>query len=846
MKTKKVLLLLMSICLLLGAMSACSKEVVEENLTIYSYDTIEDKEVVFENDNLEFHFDPATTHFYVVKKSTGHIWYSNPQDASADALAAGINKKDLEATISLRYNTQSGSATTMNNYGSSIEKGNYTYEVLENGVKINYTIADLDKVYFIPPAAPASRFEVFFNQFDKNTQRRILNNFKVYDPAKPRKDDNKEELLEKYPEYATEKIYEFRKSDNKGQLLWIEEQFATVGYNQQEYEADLARYETSTSSEKPQFNVSIQYNLEEDGLLVSIPLKEIDYKMAYPIVELRPLAYFGAANVTEEGFLLVPEGSGGIIRFNNGKQTQNPYKADLYGWDYGIYRDSVIDETRANMPVFGISNMNSSFLCILEQGSSYAFLEADVAGRINSYNYAAANYNMVHSALMDISAKSDKTVRMFQEQLPDEVISQRYIFLDQTDYSSMATAYRDYLLAKHPELQKKTESAVPVAVELIGAVDRTKHVFGIPTRQPDELTSYDEAKGVIDELLSYGIKDLNIKYNGWFNEGIIHEAPNKVKPIKELGGKKDFKSLVAYAKEKGINLYLEATFQFVYGNNMFDNFVRIRDAAKFVNREIVDLVPYNPIYFGETDYLYDYNLAKPEYYLKNIDAYADEIADYGVKNIAFGDIGETLSADYDRKKSVSREEALKLQVAKLAELNQEGYQMMINSGNMYAVPYADFIVDANLSTKGYNIIDQEVPFFEIVLHGLVPYAGTPLNLASDYEKALLKTVETGAGLYYTFMDADSFDLRDSRYTRYFSADFNVWKEDTKALYQKIEKDFGHLYNQFITRHEELAKGVYMTEYEDGTQVIVNYNEGAYSHKGKVIPAKDYIVEGGKQ
>ncbi len=846
MKTRKVLLLLMLIGLLLGAMSACSKEAVEEELPIYSYDTMSEEEIVFENDSLEFHFDPVTTHFSVVKKSTGQIWYSNPQDIASDTIAAGINKKDLDATLSLKYNTESGSPTMMNNFGSSIEKGNYSYELLENGVKVNYTIADLDKVYFIPPAAPASRFEVFFGQFDKGTQSRILNNYKVYDINKVRKGENKDELLAKYPEYATEKIYELRESDNKGQLQWMEEQFASVGYNQQEYETDLARYETVTSSDKPQFNVSIQYTLEQDGLLVSIPLTEIKYKKEYPIIELKPLAFFGAGSMTDEGFVLIPEGSGGIIRFNNGKQTQNPYKADVYGWDYGMYRDAVVDETRANMPVFGISMADSSFLCILEQGSSYAYLEADVAGRMNSFNFASANYNLVHSALMDISAKSDQTVRMFQEKLPEEVITQRYVFLDQADYTSMATAYRSYLLSKFPELVKKSESEVPVAVELIGAVDRTRHVFGIPTRQPDELTSYDEAKGIIEQLLSYGITDLNIKYNGWFNDGIIHKAPNKVKPIKELGGKKDFKSLAAYAKEQGVNLYLEATFQFVYGNSMLDNFVRIRDSAKFVNRDIVDLVPYNPIYYGETDYLYDYNLTKPGYYLDNIDSYANKLADYGVKNIAFGDIGETLSADYDRKKGSSREEALKLQAAKLSELNQEGYNLMINTGNIYAVPYVDFIVDVNLSTKGYNIIDQEIPFYEIVLHGLVSYAGTPLNLAQDYEKALLKTVETGAGLYYAFMDADSFELRDSRYTRFFSADFNVWKEDTNSLYQKMKADFGHLYNQFIIGHEELAEGVYMTEYEDGTQVIVNYNESAYTHNGKVIPAKDYIVEGGKQ
>ncbi len=846
MKTRKVLLLLMLIGLLLGVVSACSKEVVEEELPIFSYDTISEEEIVVENDKLEFRFDPVTTHFSIVQKSTGHIWYSNPQDTASDTIAAGANKKDLDATISLKYNTKSGSATMMNNFGLSIEKGNYTYEVLENGIKVNYTIADIDKVYFIPPAVPETRFFEFFGQFDKGTQSRILNNYKVYDPNKVRKDENKEELLATYPEYANEKIYVLRETSNKGQLAWMEEQFASVGYDQEQYDIDVARYDTTSSFNKPQFNISIQYTLEEDGLLVSIPMSEIQYRKEYPIVELRPLAYFGAGGINDEGFIFVPEGSGAIIRFNNGKASQNSYISDMYGWDYAGYREAVIDETRANMPVFGISNVNASFLCILEQGSSYAYLEADVAGSINSYNYAAANYYMVHNELMDISAKSDKTVRMFQEELPDEVITQRYIFIEENDYTSMAEAYRGYLMNKHPELVKKTESDLPVAVELIGAVDRTKHVLGIPTTQPDELTSYKEAKSVIEQLLGFGISNLSIKYNGWFNDGIIHKAPNKVNLVKELGSKKDFQNLVSYTNENGVKLYLESTFQFVYENSMWDNFMRIRDSAKFVNRKIVDLVPYNPIYFGETDYLYDYNLAKPNYYLENMDSYAKEIAEYGVKNIAFRDIGEVLSADYDYKKGVSREKAMSLQVAKLSELEQEGYDMMINSGNMYAVPYADFIVNVNLSTKGYNLLDQEIPFYEIVLHGLVPYAGTPLNLAADYEKALLKTVETGAGLYYTFMAADSFELQDSRYTRYFSADFDEWSEDTRALYQKMKNDFGHLYNQYITGHEQLAKGVYKTEYEDGTQVIVNYNESAYAHNGKEIPAKDYIVEGGKQ
>ena len=37
---------------------------------------------------------------------------------------------------------------------------------------------------------------------------------------------------------------------------------------------------------------------------------------------------------------------------------------------------------------------------------------------------------------------------------------------------------------RFPVLVKKTESDLPVAVEIIGAIDRTKHYLGIPFRRP--------------------------------------------------------------------------------------------------------------------------------------------------------------------------------------------------------------------------------------------------------------------------------------------------------------------------------------------------------------------------
>lgn len=47
----------------------------------------EDTELVLENEALKFVMDPSNTHFTLEVKSSGKIWYSNPEDAAADTLA---------------------------------------------------------------------------------------------------------------------------------------------------------------------------------------------------------------------------------------------------------------------------------------------------------------------------------------------------------------------------------------------------------------------------------------------------------------------------------------------------------------------------------------------------------------------------------------------------------------------------------------------------------------------------------------------------------------------------------------------------------------------------------------
>ena len=183
---------------------------------------------------------------------------------------------------------------------------------------------------------------------------------------------------------------------------------------------------------------------------------------------------------------------------------------------------------------------------------------------------------------------------------------------------------------------------------------------------------------------------------------------------------------------------------------------------------------------------------------------------------------------------------------KLAELSASGTGIMLQTGFMFAAPWADFIVDMALDDQGFGITDVSVPFFQIVLHGLIPFTGRAINLAEDYSMNLLKTIESGAGLYFSFMIEDPAVLQETKFRQFYANQYRKWINEADALYRKFTTDLAGLYNQFIVDHVILAPGVTVTVYEDGTRVIVNRSDNDWNYREHAdsylsVEAKSYTV-----
>lgn len=830
------------------------KEVTKKQIDAYRFDSDMNTDIqTISNGKVSLEFNPKTTQF-VYTDANGNKWTGYPEAAESGSQAV------LKSLIYLQYKNSNGQKYFLSSFEHSVAKENYTYEVLadQNAIRIDFTIGLISKTYVIPAAMPEARFEEFKAKNTEEGAKHMRDWYSKYDAKRLIKDKDKwAKLSEKYPDLTVDSdgdgnpdgiVYEIFSNLQNYQKEALEREFEAMGYTREDYEADMEYGSHEDESDiKPTINLSLYLKLEDDTLVAEVPYESMEFYSEYPLTGLRILPFMCAAGKDEEGFLFVPDGSGAKINFNNGKIASSTYSARVYGWDYAQARKEIVSDPIARFPVYGISytDRNASLLCLIEEGEAYATIEADISGKSHDFNYVSNDFLIVHNDLANISGRSLQDIYIYESKIPkDEKLRIRVKSIDSANYVDMAKAYQQYLAGIYPELgQKVTKTDLPTAVELVGSIIKTQHILGFPKDLPYALTTYDEMGDIMKDLHDAGWSGVNVVLNGWFNRGVVHDWPDDIDLIRKLGSKKTFKGLVSDLEGYGYSVAGKADFQFVHHNKLFDSFVAKSDAARLLNREPVKIYPYSSIWYGEVKEEDPFFLAKPSYTEKALSSFIKDADKLGLKNIAFNSIGNKLGADYHPRKGISRQANMNLQVKQISALASR--ENVFYNSNMYVVPYADLLIDFPIHAQGTSLEDESIPFFPIALHGYVRYTGDSINISNDYITNLLNSAETGAGLYFIFMEATGDELQESDFTYFFGANYDSWKDSAKTLYNRYKADFGPLTTETITDHKQIAENVYMTEFSNGTKVYVNYRTLDYKANGLTIPAQDWVIETGK-
>jgi hypothetical protein len=792
---------------------------------------IPDMKGVAENENLQLFIDDQTGTIAVINKRSGEIWKSNPSNRDKDSLATGVNKDLLSSQMQIDFYNHVGQVNSINTFTDSIAHKQFKFEAIPSGVRVIYQFGKAEKTAAdLPLLLSNARYDEVSSKLDKTGQRA---------------------LLIAYTENTEESVYERNDGALNGlQLERALKAFEDAGYTEEDFQQDME--ELNFEQEKPSpriFKAEMEYTLDADSLVVRVPTSGIKYPEEYPINTISIMRLFGAGGTEDKGSLFVPDGSGALIHFNNGKAMYPAYQQPVYGTDLSVsVTEDVTGEQKVRLPVFGIIREGDALLGIIEEGASVATINADISGRLNSYNYAYPSFYFINKGEVTLEAgEQERTLLKFQEAPVNTDYTVRYAFLSGKDasYQGMARYYQDYLEQNNglPIRQVESENKdLPFYLELVGSISKQKHFAGIPYQALEPLTTFEQSQNIITQMQERDIANIKLKYSGWFNNGVNHKVPQSISVDKSIGGSKGLRDFLSFTQESGISFFPDVGILTANSSSGFDE----KDEASRTLRGVpAELYPMNLALDRRDRTQSPSYIVSPRLVEKYTEGMLQDLVDYNSGGISLRDLADQLNSDFRKNKQIDRAESEGISLQALKNIREEDLNIMGDGGNAYALPYLSDITNAPLSSSGFKIEDEIIPFYQMVIRGHIDYTGAPYNLStySDIRQYVLKSLEYGSGIYFKWIYAPNYKVKDTEFDHLYAVNYEQWMDQAIDVYKEVNEVLRKVQNEPIIEHQKLDEGVYKTVYNNGRFVIVNYNHSQVTVEGKTVEAQGYLTGG---
>ncbi|MFD0716247.1 DUF5696 domain-containing protein [Paenibacillus sp. GCM10027626] len=556
-----------------------------------------------------------------------------------------------------------------------------------------------------------------------------------------------------------------------------------------------------------QIGLSVQYELTKDGMKVSVPADSLQEMGAFRILAIGLLPYFGAADqAATDGYLFVPDGPGGIIAFNDKRPfIGDSYNYPIYGNDRANLREDLSDMPREPIryPVFGLKDGGRGFVSIVTAGEAACWVRAVPAGMTTLQHAIYANFVYRVEYAQRLS-KLAEPVKAFQKRMARQDLAVEYRFLYGRDagYPGMAREYQQYLLDTK-QLAGPLELAGKMPLDLTLYAGDASRRYGGTSYVP--LTTFEQAGRIVDDLAQSGISHLRVNVAGWQNGG-SYDRLNRFPVEAELGGEREAAKFIDRVHRLG-------------GKVLFE------DDMVWADQERGGMTEKGSGIRGVDGTVYS---ADGEFALSPMLAYSlaretlTRLKELGVDGIVHETAGDDLFSDYNPEREFRRNDTAAVFLGMLADTREQLGMTAVYGGNAYALPAVDAIRGLALDTNQDFLVDEAVPFYPMVLHGYVSYSGTPGNLRiNDADDERLRAIEYGAIPSFELTHDSPRKLEEVTAEFLFSSQYDIWKSRIVEEYQAFDR-LAPLQHLRIVDHEKAAADVFVTTYEDGTQVRVDY------------------------
>ncbi len=810
---------------------------------------LKDMVLAREQGDYQLWIEEFTGEIAFVDTKTGDSLFSNPYDVAAGYnWASASTKERLLSQLAVTYE-DNGVEKTMYSYKEAALRGQINYKNIKNGLRVEYTVGELMTTRLVPRMISKTRFEsMILNNIPEGPYKeRLLSFYTLYDTSDVSLTErNVKEIQAAFPITKQFAVYVCDIGIVSKELADLETIIKAYcpTYTFEEMDQDHADCDYTSTDEAPaNFKMAIEYTFTETGIEARLPANGIRFDESnFVLKSISMLPFMGCGSFENTGYTFIPDGSGTLIRFEDVFGTNYNVAGQMYGADYayhtisgqhseimrmpvfGVVEDkTVVDEAVANpsQSSAGIDSYKRGYLAIISEGDSMANLMSEHGGKLHSYNnvYASFNprpsdsYNLADSIsvgnnnaswTVTTDRKYSGSYTINYVLLTDEVRASaagKEKFYEPS-YVGMAAAYRDYL-ENTGSITRLTADDVaedlPLYLETFGSIKTIERVLSFPVTVDTALTTFDDIKTIYEELSEEGVSNINFRLTGSYNGGLDNTYPSQLSWVKELGGKSGFKDLLASSEKNGFGIYPDFDFAYMKNEDWFDGVHEKRDLVKSIDDRYMSKREYDA---AMQSFESDFALAiSPSVYEYFYDKFDKDYSKYDPKAISVSTLGSDLNSDFDEDEPYNREDSKEF-TTKLLEQLSEKYDVMLDGGNAYVLPYADHILDIPTESSNFLRASESVPFVSMVLHGYVNYTGSALNMEGDVQYSLLKAIENGANLYFILSYQNTNALKESdTYNKFYSVAYDIWKDDMIEYYNIVNEALRDLQTTKIVDHE---------------------------------------------
>ena len=373
-----------------------------------------------------------------------------------------------------------------------------------------------------------------------------------------------------------------------------------------------------------------------------------------------------------------------------------------------------------------------------------------------------------------------------------------------------------------------------------GGTEKEKSILGIPVTLKNSLTTFAQAEDILTDLTADGVspEDIRVQYYNWTNAGITGKVDLKAKPAGCLGGKGDWEDLMDYAGRNGITIYPAVDNQTFASGSGYYTFT---DTTVRISGSYARIYPYNLAYGNQSSAEKPLSLLSPAAFSEIYEKLTGNFTKKNLSAVSLGSMTSALYGDYG-KKEICRDKAQEILTRSYQQITDADIAMLADTANAYALPYVQELTDVPLQSSGYDVFDEDIPFYQMVMHGLKPYASPAVNASATPEETVLLSIATGSSLHYDMIGGETSELKDTVLDGLYYAGADDWKDNAAQSYAFAKTVTAGLGDQQITGYVREGD-VITTTYENGAVTEVDLAAQTVTADGKTYALSEYVEEG---